>query len=192
MTIRGQLLVAAAAGMCLAQSLSASAADHSFVGSDSCKKCHIKEWKSWSETKMAQAFEQLKPGAAADAKQKAGLDPKKDYTRDAECLRCHVTGYGKAGGFTNVADTPALAGVGCESCHGAGGTYTRPELMSLKNKEYKRADVVAAGMTETVDAKQCTGCHNSDSPFVGKDYVFDFQARKAQGAHENFPLKYQH
>ena len=45
-----------------------SSGEHAFVGVNGCKKCHLKEWKSWSETKMAQAFEQLKPGVAAEAK----------------------------------------------------------------------------------------------------------------------------
>ena len=25
--------------------------DHAYVGSKKCKTCHLKEWKSWSETK---------------------------------------------------------------------------------------------------------------------------------------------
>ena len=48
--------------------------------------CHLKEWKSWSQTKMAQAFEQLKPGERTEAKKTAGLDPDKDYTQDETCL----------------------------------------------------------------------------------------------------------
>ena len=129
----------------LAIGSSAMAQEHEFVGSKNCRKCHIKEHRSWAETKMAQAFEILKPGERAEAKQAAGLDPQADYTKDAECVTCHVTGYGKPGGFVDIETTPDLAGVGCESCHGAGGTYVQDEYMSLKNKEYKRAVVVAVG-----------------------------------------------
>jgi len=168
------------------------AGEHAYVGSKKCKMCHIREWNSWSGTKMAKTFDLLKPGAAAEAKTKAGLDAGKDYTTDANCLACHTTGYGKPGGFTDIAATPDLAGVGCEMCHGAGGTYTQSEHMSLKNKEYKKADVVAAGLVGEITQAQCTGCHNQNSPFVGDDYVFDFAARKTQGTHEKFPLKYQH
>ena len=32
----------------------------------------------------------------------------------------------------------------------------------------------------------------ADSPFVGPDFVFDFQANKDKGTHERYPLKYQH
>jgi len=169
-----------------------SAGDHAFVGSQKCKMCHIKEWKSWSETKMAKAFEALKPGQAADRKRGVGLDPEKDYTKDEACVPCHVTGYGKKGGFTSIEATPDLAGVGCEVCHGAGGTYLQKEHMSLQNKEFKKADLVAVGLTDTITAEQCKGCHNSKSPFVGPDYVFDFEARKNEGTHEKVPLKFKH
>lgn len=169
-----------------------SSGEHAFVGVNQCKKCHIKEYKSWAETQMAQAFEDLKPGAAAEAKTKAGLDPNKDYTTDPTCLACHTTGYGKPGGFVDVATTPDRVGVGCEMCHGAGGDYTAKNLMSLENKEYKRTEVVAAGMVGQITVAQCQNCHNNKSPFVGKDYVFDFEANKAKGTHEKFPLKYKH
>ena len=166
--------------------------DHGYVGSKKCKMCHLKEWKSWSQTKMAQAFEQLKPGERTEAKQTAGLDPDKDYTQDETCLPCHTTGYGKKGGFVDITSTPNLAGIGCEMCHGSGGTYTKSQYMSLKNKEYKKADLVAVGMVGEVSEKHCLGCHNTDSPFVGDDYVFDFEANKDKGTHEKFPLKYTH
>jgi len=83
-------------------------------------------------------------------------------------------------------------GVGCEVCHGAGGTYVADEYMSIKNKDYKRADIEAVGSIFPPTNDQCVGCHNTDSPFVGDDYVFDFEQRKADGTHENTPLKYEH
>jgi len=168
------------------------AQEHAFVGTKNCKKCHLKQWKSWVETKMANSFDVLKPGERAEQKTAAGLDPQADYTTDATCLPCHTTGYGKEGGFVDVATTPELAGVGCEMCHGAGAAYTADDKMSLKNKEYKRSEVVAAGMVETITEAQCVHCHNTDSPFVGDDYVFDFETRKDEGTHEHFPLKYDH
>ena len=134
----------------------------------------------------------LKPGERAEAKKSAGLDADKDYTSDETCLPCHVTGYGEKGGFTSISATPDLAGVGCEMCHGPGGTYTRPEHMSLKNKEYKKADLVAVGLVGEITEARCRSCHNADSPFVGPDYVFEFEANKDKGTHETFPLKYQH
>jgi hypothetical protein len=170
----------------------AMAGEHAYVGSKKCRTCHLKEHKSWSTTKMASAFDNLKPGERAEAKTAAGLDPNKDYTTDPECLPCHVTGYGEPGGFTSIEETPELAGVGCESCHGAGGTYLQPEYKSLKNKEYKKADIVAVGLVDQVGEAQCAPCHNANSPFVDADFVFDFEANKDLGTHEKYPLKYNH
>ena len=172
--------------------LAAQAADHDYVGSKKCKMCHLKEYKSWETTKMAQSFENLKPGERAEAKQAAGLDPDKDYTTDVTCLPCHTTGYGRPGGFVDIATTPELAGIGCETCHGAGKTYLDDGYMTLKNKEYKKAELVAVGMIDTVQEAQCAGCHNADSPFVGDDFVFDFEANKDLSTHETHPLKYAH
>lgn len=166
--------------------------EYAYVGSNNCKKCHIKEWRSWSETKMAKTFEVLKPGERAEAKQKAGLDPGKDYTADPACVKCHVTGYGEPGGFVDIDTTPDLAGVGCEMCHGPGGTYTQDGYMTLKNRNYKKEELVAVGLVGEITKDQCVTCHNSESPFVGDDYVFDFETRKDEGTHEKFPLRYEH
>lgn len=167
--------------------------EYSFVGTKGCKKCHLKQFRSWSKTKMASAYEILKPGERADAKKKAGLDPAKDYTKDTSCLPCHTTGYGKEGGFVSIEKTPQLAGVSCEMCHGAGGEYTKKQFMSLKNKNYKRADVLAVGLISPVTEKTCTSqCHNEKSPFYDKNNPFDFKTRKDQETHKHFPLKYKH
>ena len=166
--------------------------EHAYVGAAKCKKCHLKQYKSWQETKMAQAYESLKPGVDVEAKESVGLDPEKDYTQDADCVSCHVTGYEKEGGFVDVESTEALAGVGCESCHGAGGTYIQDEYMSLKNKQYVKAEVVAVGLVDTVGAEQCTDCHNENSPFAEEGFVFNYDEVKDEGTHEHFPLKYEH
>ncbi len=191
-SLRYLVLLAALVALVAASAPRTPAEDHPYVGTNNCKKCHIKEWKSWSETKMAKTFDVLKPGASAEKKTAAGLDPQKDYTKDPTCVRCHVTGFGKPGGFVDIETTPDRAGVGCEMCHGPGGTYTQEGHMTLKNKEYKKAELVKVGLVGEVSATQCTGCHNSDSPFVAKDYKFDFAKMKSEGVHEQFPLKYQH
>lgn len=159
-----------------------------YVGAARCRACHLPLARSWEQTKMAKAFELLKPGVAVEVKRAHKLDPAKDYTHDSNCLPCHVTGYGKPGGFETIEKTPGLAGVGCEVCHGAGGNYLKAKLMSLENKEYKRADLLAAGLT-VPDVKICQGCHNPKSPFYKP---FDYQSRKLQGTHEHLPLKYPH
>jgi len=162
----------------------------SYVGAKKCKACHLKQYTGWSATKMAAAFDLLKPGVRADAKKKAKQDPAKDYTHDSNCLPCHTTGFGKPGGFKSIEETPDLAGVQCESCHGPHSGVL--QVMTIQNKSYKKSEVLAAGL-EIPSEKTCKDqCHNSKSPMVGANYVFDYAARKAQGSHEHIPLKFPH
>lgn len=186
-TVRQGLLMAALAGA--AVSVVSADGQHAYIGAKKCRMCHLKEYNAWSQTKMANVFELLKPGVRPDVKKAAKLDPSKDYTTDSLCLGCHTTGYGKPGGFVDLATTPDLVGVGCEMCHGPGGTYTQKEHMSLQNKEYKKPALVAVGLVGEVTEQQCQACHNAKSPFFKE---FKFEERKAQGTHEKFPLKYQH
>jgi hypothetical protein len=163
-----------------------------YVGAKKCKMCHIKQYKAWQKTSMADSFENLKPGVKAEAKKKAGLDPDKDYTHDEGCLKCHTTGYGKPGGFVSIEETPKLAGVQCEGCHGPGSEYKN---IMKKNKEYKLDEVKAAGLIRPEeDEAGCLACHGGDSPFnekVDAKYKFDFK-EKLEKTHEHFPLKKPH
>jgi len=80
-----------------------------YVGSAACQSCHADEHASWQSQPHAKALDTLA------AKGKAA---------DADCLRCHTTGFDKPGGFqAGGGAQPALAGVGCESCHGPGGEH---------------------------------------------------------------------
>lgn len=127
-------------------------------GFTACRRCHLREYRSWQRTPHANALEVL---------------PEENRT-DPACLRCHTTGYGTESGFTSVEATPRLAGVGCEVCHGPGSVYKDEEIM--KSREAS----LAAGL-RLPDERTCRGCHNSDSPsFSG---TFDFEAAKAEGVH---------
>ena len=98
------------------------------VGSAACRSCHEQEYETWSQQPHAKAVHSL------EAKGEAG---------NAECLSCHTTAFGSPGGFPTdgaVADHPALAAVGCESCHGPGGDHVgadaprRGTIVSLTDK----------------------------------------------------------
>jgi formate-dependent nitrite reductase cytochrome c552 subunit len=170
--------------------------EHEYVGNKKCKKCHMKEYKSWADTKKAKTFDLLKPGQASEAKQKANLDPNKDYTKDESCLKCHATGFGKTGGYAipdtsdekAVKESAALEGVGCESCHGPGSNFINVHEEIKKSKRtYSDEEMYAAGLHKIEEAS-CTRCHNEESP----TYVpFDYEKQKTakEGTHEMFPLK---
>lgn len=163
-----------------------------YVGAKKCKACHMKQYKAWQKTNMANSFENLKPGIKTEEKKKAGLDPDKDYTNDKDCLRCHTTGYGKPGGFTSLEETPTLINVQCESCHGPGGDFRK---IMKKDKKFKLADVKAAGLILPNETENnCLECHGGDSPFnekVDPKYKFEIKER-LKNTHEHFPLKYKH
>jgi hypothetical protein len=126
---------------------------------DGCRKCHLKEYRSWEKTAHATAHETLEGEDATNA----------------ECQTCHNTGMGQPGGFVSMDETPKLAGVQCEACHGAGSEYKDRDTMK------DQAASIAAGLV-LPDENTCKGCHNEQSPtFKGE---FDFEKMKAEGVHE--------
>jgi peroxiredoxin len=90
-----------------------------YSGDEACGVCHESEHATWMLTKHARAFDTL---------------VKHGETNNAECVSCHVVGYGEPGGFEGSLETPLLENVGCESCHGRGGPHQSPEF--VKNHDY--------------------------------------------------------
>jgi len=79
-----------------------------YVGAAVCQTCHRSEHASWTTTKHSVALSVLQQAGQAE---------------NERCLPCHTVGYGEETGYTNQADTPQLANVQCENCHGAGGRH---------------------------------------------------------------------
>lgn len=134
----------------------AAAADPSegatYVGEAKCKKCHFKEHRSWAKSttyKHATAWETLKPALkSADQKDSQGK----------LCISCHVTGYGKDGGFTDAEASAHLLGVQCEACHGPGSNHVAAgeKLKAEKRKKFNEGE--KRFISKSVTA--CAGCHN--------------------------------
>ncbi len=145
-----------------------------YRGAKKCRMCHMKIHKKWLTTGHAVAFESLKPGVKAEIKKKAGLDPQKDYTADAECVSCHTTG--------NDALRP---GIQCESCHAPGKGYSRPTIMNKKkwkaDPDKQRKLALDAGLIVAPDESYCKTCHNEKSPTFKS---FDFKARYEEIKHK--------
>jgi hypothetical protein len=85
-----------------------------FVSAEVCRSCHPREYANWKETAHAQAFQSLPLEARSNM----------------ECLECHVTGFGKWGGFVSSGSKPSLEGVQCEECHGPGSSH--PATMGMR------------------------------------------------------------
>jgi len=170
--------------------------DYQFTGNKSCKKCHLNVEKAWQETKHAKAFDTLKPGNAKEAKEKAKLDPAKDYSKDEVCVACHVVGFKQPGGYAipDPADEKAvkaaakMENVGCENCHGPGGKYSEVfEEIAKSGRKYKVDELYAVGLKK-VEAATCTACHNEKGP-THTGEAFDFEKMKEKGVHAHEPLK---
>jgi peroxiredoxin len=89
-----------------------------YSGNEACGVCHESEFQTWELTKHSHAFATLVTHGA-DA--------------DTECVRCHVVGFGREGGFDLATKAHELENVGCESCHGRGGPHLSPGLVHDAN-----------------------------------------------------------
>ena len=92
--------------------------DQTYIGTQKCAACHFEQFTAWKQTKHAKAFEIL---------------PAK-YRNDAECLKCHSTGFGEPTGFKDATST-SLAGTTCEACHGPGSKHAEVTKQFAKKKK---------------------------------------------------------
>jgi hypothetical protein len=153
--------------------VSGSFAEAHYVGTGKCAKmCHKSKNKGeqlviWQASKHAKAYDDLATPAAHETAKKAGIagDPQKSE----KCLKCHVTAFGANASLIDSSFS-IKDGVQCESCHGAGSSYAKLNIM--KDKKLS----IAAGMVEPTE-KVCVKCHNSESPYF-KGFKFDEMAKK--------------
>lgn len=103
-----------------------------FVGAAVCVTCHSRTHNNWSETLHARALDSLEAIGQGT---------------NAACLGCHTVGFGQSGGFVDRATTDALAGVGCESCHGAARDHVENVADGSLRPEWTSPPVYAARAT---------------------------------------------
>jgi hypothetical protein len=104
-----------------------------YVGMEKCKECHPEHVESYYSWKYSKNFRIIQMR-------------KKDH--DPNCLPCHVTGYGKKGGFTTVEETPTMVNKQCESCHGPASLHLKAPT-KLEHQE-----------TLSIPENLCTTCHS--------------------------------
>ena len=148
----------------------AVAGDHMFVGSTKCATCHKsavqgEQFPKWQAGPHAKAYATLASPEAKEIGKKLGID---DPQKSDTCLRCHVTGHGAAADKLGPKYS-AAEGVGCESCHGAGGDYVSNATM--KGVMDGSIDAATVGLVKP-DEKLCVTCHSDKSPtFKGFDFA---------------------
>lgn len=137
-----------------------------FAGSDQCADCHQRAYEIWRDTPHASATETL-----AKAKPPRQFDP--------ECISCHATGWNPqkylpyATGYDSLEATPALAGNGCENCHGPGATHVAAEMAGdekLQEKLRQAMHLSLEGADGDVQRRSCLECHDGDN---SPDFDFD-------------------
>jgi len=103
-----------------------------YVGSGTCGRCHSDVRGVWQQTGHASAYNSISNLPASVAQ---------------NCFVCHTVGYGWPSGFVDITNTPWLAGVGCENCHGPGAAHV-----------YGNHNLVKPAVT--IAAQVCGGCHD--------------------------------
>lgn len=138
-----------------------------YVGSQNCTGCHPVASALFATTHHSHAFATL---------QKAEADPKRygwPVTHYPDCVSCHVVGYGEESGFVDAEETPHLAGVGCERCHG-------PASEHVASGGQKKLGLLGG----LLPALLCAQCHDFEqSP------EFVYQERWAKIQHGKEPTR---
>ena len=134
------------------------------VGPNACAECHKQEVEAWKGTHHFKTFREMPRNTAAkEIAEKMGV---RRIKSDSVCLNCHFTVQQK-----NNKEQP-VAGISCESCHGAGkdwikvhsgfsGKKEQTETKAEEEARWKLAD--SKGMIRPRSlyqlAKNCYGCH---------------------------------
>lgn len=132
-----------------------------YVGSAACLPCHTAEYEQWAGTRHAVGFAALKT---------------EEERRNPRCLPCHTTAYDEEQGFVSVEDTLALAGVGCEVCHGPGGDH----LQAPPDKKKETIFGLGSRCPSCAIRKLCRRCH---TPARDPDFASQFTAALARVKH---------
>lgn len=113
-----------------------------YAGSQACAGCHRAIYNQQTQTGHAHAWTPLEVI---------------HQDKNPACIACHAVGYGVPTGFTSMADTPHLANVQCESCHGPAASHAaNPGDLTRR----PRAEI--AGQV-------CGGCHDSaEGPYYSE------------------------
>lgn len=130
-----------------------------YVGAQTCALCHKSTHTNWSATLHAGALDTLEAIGQGS---------------NTVCIACHTVGFGEEGGFVNRATTNALAGVGCEACHGPARDHTEDPL----NDDLLPVKSIAASV--------CGACHTGEHHPNFEDWEMSRHAEIQESLIEEF------
>lgn len=134
------------------------------VGPNACAECHKEEAEAWKGTHHFNTFREMPRNAEAnEIAKKMGL---RRIKSEGLCMNCHFTVQEKSG------KEEPVAGISCESCHGAGkdfikahsefsGKTEKTETKAEEEVRWKLADSKGMIRTDSIYrlAKNCYSCH---------------------------------
>lgn len=133
-------------------------ANQTYIGVTKCASCHFDQYQDWrkQQDKHAKAFEIL-PAA---------------YRTDAACLICHTTGFGQPTGY-HAAEDRTLAGITCESCHGAGSAHAEISKPFANKKQLapEQDKLARDSIYRMLPHNVCVTCHSARSHKKHPEYV---------------------
>ncbi len=110
-----------------------------YVGNSKCRLCHREFFIGRKKDKHDFAFKRL---------------VETGYETNPKCLVCHTTGFGVPTGFKSIEETPRLANVQCEGCHGPGSLHIK-----IARKTKKGGGFLASPNDPITQKKMCNACH---------------------------------
>ena len=150
----------------------------SFVGAETCGKCHTKAFAKWSTTKHAHAYESIVKGREGQFTEPIARN------LDTECIGCHVTGWNPEhdlpydSGFLpeRLAESKgepqrytALKGQQCENCHGPGSghveleTAWKTDRANVDESQLKASRRQMTLTKEVAEDRLCIKCHDHEN-----------------------------
>lgn len=129
--------------------------NYKYIGGRVCRRCHMDQFKDHLQSGHYKAYETLRHEGERN---------------NAMCLPCHTVGYGQSGGYLlGINENPALRGVGCESCHGA-GTYHR--LLQYSQTKGEPPEGANEQGFSKVTEQTCLKCHTDET-----DLEWDYEQK---------------
>jgi hypothetical protein len=125
------------------------------VGATKCGECHKYEVEAWKLTPHFTTFDNMH--RSPEGQKIAAAMGIKRIKSESLCLTCHYTVQAKAG------EGEPIAGVSCESCHGAAADWINIHNDKKLSAEERKTKSAAAGMIRPEDidavATNCYQCH---------------------------------